>query len=150
MKARDVYESDIKRADKTLDTITRIKKGIDNFGVMGNVAIPGTERADWKNEVEYLINRSVTDLIAEMKSQSSTGATGFGALNREELNLLRSAATKLRVTTTPGRAKEILDELERDIMAIREKKQTLLQSGIGQPNWIGDAGTKTDDPLGIL
>jgi hypothetical protein len=37
----------------------------------------------------------VVDLLGELKSQSKTGATGFGALSDKELSILQSSASKL-------------------------------------------------------
>jgi hypothetical protein len=148
MKARDIYEKDLKNTDVMLDTVRRIREGAGRFGLGAKFAVAGTDRANWVNEVNFFINNAIAEKMNEMKNQSQTGATGFGSLNEEELKVLRTAATKLQFDITPDRAREILDETERELMAIREKKQTLLQSGIGGDNWIG--ASKTSGKTAIM
>jgi hypothetical protein len=75
-----------------------LRPGVGNlFGLRVPFAssIPGTKVANVSAALERLKGRVVVDLIAEMKSQSRTGATGFGQLTERELGLLESAATVL-------------------------------------------------------
>jgi hypothetical protein len=50
---------------------------------------------DANARIEKLRGKAVLDLIAEMKRQSATGATGFGAMNIRELELLERSASLL-------------------------------------------------------
>lgn len=57
--------------------------------------IPGQNATDAYAALQQVMGRQVLDLIGQMKEQSRTGATGFGALSTRELDVLQSAATKL-------------------------------------------------------
>jgi hypothetical protein len=85
-------------ADVGPDGKLQLKPGAANlFGVRNPLAewIPGSETATAKAALERLKSRVALDLIAEMKSQSRTGATGFGAMNERELALLEHGASQL-------------------------------------------------------
>jgi hypothetical protein len=57
--------------------------------------------------INNLKSKLVIDLIGEMKAQSKTGATGFGAMNRDELRILETAANRLNPDDEEGFAKEL-------------------------------------------
>lgn len=57
---------------------------------------PGSDAANARASMDRLHGRLVVDLLGEMKAQSKTGATGFGALSATELRLLENAASKLK------------------------------------------------------
>lgn len=70
---------------------------------------PGSDAANASAALERLKGRSIVDLLAEMKSQSRTGATGFGALNERELSVLENSANQLGSRNiSPERAAEEL------------------------------------------
>jgi hypothetical protein len=84
--------------DVAPDGRATLKPGVGNlFGarIPGGRYIPGTNTANAASALERLKSRVVVDLLAEMKSQSRTGATGFGALTERELDLLQNAASQL-------------------------------------------------------
>ena len=45
--------------------------------------------------LRQIVGQQVVDLIREMKGQSQTGATGFGQLNRADLDIILAASTRL-------------------------------------------------------
>lgn len=57
--------------------------------------IPGTEAKTGNRKLENFLSKQVLGIIGEMKSQSKTGATGFGALNMKELGVLEKAANSI-------------------------------------------------------
>ena len=57
--------------------------------------VPESKAADAKAALDRLTGTLVIDLMREMKEQSRTGATGFGALSERELATLQQAASKL-------------------------------------------------------
>jgi hypothetical protein len=57
--------------------------------------VPASKAADAKAALDRLTGTLVIELMAEMKAQSRTGATGFGQLSERELAVLLQAATKL-------------------------------------------------------
>lgn len=64
------------------------KSSIGNF-------IPTTPMYSGSTKIDRLKNNQILDLIGEMKAQSKTGATGFGAMNLRELGVLEKAASML-------------------------------------------------------
>ena len=52
------------------------------------------------------------DVIAEMKSASKTGATGFGQLSEREGQILRDASTALNRGLSPKDAQKYLNEIK--------------------------------------
>ena len=120
--------------EQNLRSIEEAKKGEKYFGRMGDVpswaapssipvvgkALGGTlgvgdeyaERQKWENNINQLLSEKVVDLIANMKSQSKSGATGFGALNKTELDTLRNASTVLNKKLDGKDAMLYLDQIE--------------------------------------
>lgn len=79
-----------------------LKPGTANlFGMRNPLAqfMPGSDTANAAAALDRLKGRAIVDLLNEMKNQSATGATGFGALSGPELRLLENSATQL---TTPN------------------------------------------------
>jgi hypothetical protein len=78
--------------------IATLKPGTANlFGMRNPLAQlrPGGDTSTAKAALERLKGRVIVDLLNEMKNQSRTGATGFGALSGPELTLLENAASQL-------------------------------------------------------
>lgn len=94
---------------RTQETISAIDTLLDKSGnltplaqsavgknrVLGLHKVPGTQSRTADVTINNLKSRLVIDLIAEMKAQSRTGATGFGAMNMRELGILEAAIGKL-------------------------------------------------------
>jgi hypothetical protein len=76
-------------------TLKDATQGLFGLRIPGLGLIPGTERANAAASLERLKSQAIVGLMNEMKAQSRTGATGFGALNKEELVVLQTGATKL-------------------------------------------------------
>jgi hypothetical protein len=75
-----------------------LKPGTANlFGARNPLArlVPGSDTNNAKAALDRLKGRVIVDLLNEMKNQSRTGATGFGALSGPELKLLENAAAEL-------------------------------------------------------
>ncbi len=106
-------QSVIDGAQDTLDTISEVKKGARHFGVTGNVwSMPGGSRRTWEANVNKLLASKVLETIKSMKNDSKTGATGFGALNLEELTILKNAATALKKDLPRADAEKYLAQME--------------------------------------
>jgi hypothetical protein len=86
--------------------------------------IPGFDAKAGDVTISRVKARLITDLIAEMKAQSRTGATGFGQLNMKELGVLDNAASKLDPTLPEA-------EFETELLRVREKLQKILQPATG-------------------
>jgi hypothetical protein len=95
------------------DGTATLQPGVGNlFGarVPGAQYFPG-DTAKAAAALKRLKGRVIMDLLAEMKSQSRTGATGFGQLTERELDLIQGAATTLDSTFISNEA--ALEELVR-------------------------------------
>jgi hypothetical protein len=91
-----------------------LKSGTANlYGarIPGLGLIPGTDTANAQGAMDRLKGRVIVDLLNEMKNQSRTGATGFGALSGPELRLLENAASELNNPNI--RDTRVASELER-------------------------------------
>lgn len=87
-------------ADFNEDGTVTLKAGVEyltgNPLTRGKQYIPGTDAANARAAMDRLQGRLVVDLLGEMKTQSRTGATGFGALSAPELRIIENAASKLK------------------------------------------------------
>lgn len=111
-------------AQGQLSAIQEAKKGIKYFGAMGNVpsvVAPSTiltggkeygPRKEWENNVNKLLSGRIIDLMNQMKQASKTGATGFGQLNKSELQLITNASNVLSKDLPPDIAQKYLNDLE--------------------------------------
>lgn len=103
----------------TLNTISEVEKGINNFGLFGQLpAMPGTERATWVANIDKLLSKNVIDLMTNMKQASKTGATGFGQLSERELKVLQDASTALKRNLSPQAAQSILNDMKMKLQKI--------------------------------
>lgn len=101
--------------DPKTNTLTPGAQSIVGMRVPFAAEVPGSKAADAKASLDRLTGQLVVDLLGEMKAQSKTGSTGFGALSERELAIIQSAATKL--TNRNMSEKAFADELKR----IRDK-----------------------------
>ena len=99
--------------------------------------IPGSDAANAQAQLDRLRDRLIVDLIGEMKSQSRTGATGFGQLSENELALIRSAAAKLSLNQSPL-------ELENAIRAVKKKLDLYRANADAQLGGVASRRTRRD------
>ena len=86
-------------------------------GIPGHTMIPS--HASAISRIDRLKSLLVVDLLGQMKKQSRTGATGFGALSGPELKILEDSAARLARTQSE---KSFAEELVR----LREKLELIL------------------------
>lgn len=69
-------------------------------GITGALAsiVPGTKAYSQRLALKTVIAKTVIQTLNDLKNQSKTGATGFGALNKEELENIQAAITNLSPT----------------------------------------------------
>jgi hypothetical protein len=124
--------------NKTRETLQAVNDLIDEEGnlkphaadavgksrILGLQYVPGSQTKKGDVDIKALKAKLVVDLIGEMKAQSKTGATGFGALNLRELGVLENAASKLDPT---------LDEASfaAELKRIRDRLNMVLQPADG-------------------
>lgn len=101
-----------------LTPVTASSVGGSRMNPMGY--LPGSDIRAGDAAINRFKNLQVLQLIGEMKAQSKTGATGFGALSAKELAVLESAATKLD---------PMLDEetFTKELTRIKDRLKLILQ-----------------------
>jgi hypothetical protein len=89
------------------DTIDLVKP--TTTGLTGKImALGSTEARDLENKNRRIQSNAVFEELAKLKAQSKTGATGFGALNLEELRTIQNKAGTLD-PMSPSYAKDLKD-----------------------------------------
>ncbi len=82
--------------------------------------LPGTQAQTANRKVQNFLAKQVLSTIAQLKAQSKTGATGFGAMNLKELNVLEQAANSLNQKMPEG-------DFARELSKIRDKMNLIMQ-----------------------
>lgn len=134
-------ESTVGKADAMLDAIAGIKSELDNAslpaaGTMS--AIPGmfsnTAAGKVRSHIATLGSGVAIGALTRLKESSATGASGFGALNKEELQLLIDDLGKLDAASTDpsilrktvdrieGRYKRVLGDIQKNVAPERLKE----------------------------
>jgi len=108
-------ESTIFEVGEIIDDVNDMlgEVGITTTGPLGAVLqqVPGSSARDFAATRDRITAFLSLDKIAEMKSQSSTGATGLGAVNEKEFDALSKARTNLDQAQSPSQMKKALREL---------------------------------------
>ena len=68
---------------------------------------------DYAADLETLKAKLGADVLAEMKAQSKTGATGLGALNMAELKMVQTKIANIDPGQSPAQVQKNLNEIER-------------------------------------
>ncbi len=109
--------------DELLDPNGQLKNGVG--GAVGWDAlrsrIPGTSAADAKARIDRLQSRLTVDLLGEMKRQSRTGASGFGALSEKELMVLQNAAARLGSSQSDESFRQALIDVRKQLSGMRQR-----------------------------
>jgi hypothetical protein len=77
--------------------------------------LPASDARAWENLKVTLQSRMGLDKMMELKAGSSTGSTGFGALNTKELELLVSNLGKLDQASDPKDIKRVIMSINRQL-----------------------------------
>jgi hypothetical protein len=114
----------IDRADSTIKTIDHLITNKNYFGPLeGRVAPVFGGKIEFDRNFKNLQANAVMDVLSEMKSQSRTGATGFGALNEKELSLIMDAASKLDTRLNEATAEKYLNEMKVNLQKIIDREK---------------------------
>jgi len=83
--------------------------------------VPLTDANSWNSMKTTVLSGLGLDKMAELKSLSPSGSTGFGALNEAELELLVSYRGKLEQTNDPKVIKKMIGNMQRLISSARKR-----------------------------
>lgn len=139
-------QSAAETSQATIDTIDRLiaSPGYKELGtVYGDLStkVPmiRTDAKDAQGQLDVLGGQIALSTMSSLKALSSAGATGFGALNQEELKLLKNSVAALQAGDLSH------EQLDRNIEVIREK-----MAKINQASMDGVDGVETKaQPSGI-
>jgi hypothetical protein len=128
---------------KTLVENIRKKVGYDTVGALGGVLshIPMTSAAEFSSDVKELQSKLTMAVLAAAKAQSKTGATGFGALNMKELEVIKQNIADLdQSKLSPEKFNEKLDTINKYFNKLEQKS-----NGTYNPR---DTGSSTEGGQG--
>ncbi len=100
-KGQPVY--DLNDRARAVTGRARVPEWAANMGLMGG--------ADELAAIKSIASKLAVNTLDELKKQSKTGATGFGALSAPELDLLMNAEQALTRAQSEGRFNERLNEI---------------------------------------
>lgn len=90
--------------------------------IAGNLPLGEAGGTNALADLNRLKGEAIVGLISEMKRQSATGATGFGALSQKELDILNQSATTLaNANISDAAAAEELGRLRAKVMEIQQR-----------------------------
>jgi len=121
-RKQDAAYSSLGQIVRTIDAIEQtLKTNEDSFigltgagSVLAEVPLVGaqTPQGVFKNQVDELIGFLTGKGLEKLKTQSRTGATGFGALNEAELNIIKALEGKLSRATTREEFERVLGDIK--------------------------------------
>jgi hypothetical protein len=127
--------------------------------------IPSTQAANVSADLDRLAAKGIINVMNRLKSESPTGSTGFGALNREEMATIASADSKLKdrnisaadMRTELNRIITVLERVkarQRKYELLMDKEVEAMYSGsVKNPPPAAPKASKTapiDDPDGVF
>lgn len=112
----------ISAADETMGQLAGLA-GMTGWDTTGFLAylnkIPTSDQKSWENAKFSIQSQIALIKMGELKAQSQTGATGFGALSGPELALLQGYLGKLDQTDDPKTIKETIMQITKQIEKMR-------------------------------
>lgn len=97
--------------------------GITGVGRPGSL-VPGTKWADADTDRQFLIAKSAIQSMEKLKSESPTGATGFGSMQANELKIIiDNFATLENTKQTPEKMRETLLNIHKKINRWMERQK---------------------------
>lgn len=122
--AEDIAKQREAAQAKGFDTINDLLRKIEiarkrltpfSTGLAGQIGqhMWGSDSNSLHGALTAVLSPQVIDTLGQMKAQSKTGASGFGALNKSELELLQSINGSLSQDQDPEAIRSSLDQIER-------------------------------------
>lgn len=137
------------RAQEALDELKNVLDDKGNLTSKGHSAtgwssflkyLPGTEARSGNASIKRVGSQQVLNVIAELKAQSRTGATGFGNMSNKDLATLENAAHKL---DTLQDDEEVAAELRR----IRDGMKKIVEGAAAHA--AEESKTSSKDPIEV-
>jgi hypothetical protein len=138
-------------AEDLLSTLGEVEKGMSYFGAAGAIPpLPGEySKVNWRANYEKLISKNVLDTLRQMKSDSKTGASGFGQLSEKELAVLMNASTVLKRNMSEEDAKRYIEVMKKPLLKIIGKETDNMRSQYNELRKQGLSTTEAKKRLGI-
>ena len=86
--------------------------------------VPGMGPKEWDAKKQEILANVGLDKILELKDSSAQGATGLGALNEKELEMLQSYLGRIEQSRDPAGLKKTLNNMDRWMGRLMEKRQS--------------------------
>lgn len=118
-------EAAIDAASTSLSAIDHLLKNKNYFGAIEGRMPAGlnTGKREWAKNYDFLESKNILNVLGDMKSQSRTGATGFGALNEKELAIIQNASMRLDKQLDEKTAEKYLLEMKSAFQKIIDREQ---------------------------
>lgn len=125
-KTRDTLSALDELLDDKTDTLKdNTKMAIGASRMLGTQFLPATNARATDAAIKRLKSMLIIDLVGQMKTQSRTGATGFGQLSVKELGVLENAASKLDPSLDEKTFEDELKRIKQHLKKILQPKDGL-------------------------
>lgn len=115
------YDTISKLMDATEAGISEDSTGSYDVYTMDIPGLADEDAIALRGNLDTLKSKLAIDIMTELKAQSSTGSTGFGALSEKELDLLTSQVAKLDQSMSPEALKAQLNTVRAHYARLKEK-----------------------------
>jgi hypothetical protein len=131
-------------AQIAVDTVTEANKLVSNWSTgYGSLlsALPMSDARKLQGKLDTIKSNLAAAMIEDLKSQSRTGATGLGALNREELKVLQTSKASLDAGMGADELKKSLQVIDKyfrrraGIAQVQEEKPGDKNKSTGTGEW---------------
>jgi hypothetical protein len=137
---------------KTLVENIRKKVGYNTVGALGGALshIPMTDAAEFSSDVKELQSKLTMAVLGAAKAQSKTGATGFGALNMKELEVIKQNIADLdQSKLSPEKFNAKLDTINKYFNKLEQKANGTYDPRATAESGAAVGGQNSEDPLNL-
>ena len=125
----------IESIDDTMIMLDSLRDGTD-WTTAGGMALtsefPWSPAMTWDQKKDVILARLSLDKMSELKRQSASGATGFGALSERELDVLQQQLGSLKQAQHPDEIKRNIAQIQ---ASLKRAKAKLVKGRKGEINW---------------
>ncbi len=127
----DNYGINVDKGESALEAMDFLSSGLDKLVESATgwstgwgafmKDVPTTDANAWNTMKTTVLSGLGIGKMEELKALSSSGSTGFGALNEKELELLTSYKGKLEQTNDPKVIKKIINDMKKLVSSARRR-----------------------------